>query len=82
MVGDCHAAANPAAKTKHSIYIQGSSQMAAVVNKDTCTGCGACVDTCPVDAIEMDGDVAVVSDACIDCGQCVDECPVEAISME
>lgn len=56
--------------------------MAAVVDKNTCTGCGACVDTCPVEAIEMDGDVAVVTDACIDCGQCVDECPVEAISMQ
>ncbi len=56
--------------------------MAAVVDKETCTGCGACVEVCPVDAIEMDGDVAKVSDACIDCGQCVDECPVEAISMQ
>ena len=56
--------------------------MAAVVEKDTCTGCGACVDVCPVDAIEMVDDTAEISDACIDCGQCVDECPVEAISME
>ncbi len=56
--------------------------MPAVVEKETCTGCGACVDCCPVDAIEMVDDKAVISDACIDCGQCVDECPVEAISME
>lgn len=56
--------------------------MAAVVDKDTCTGCGACVEICPVDAIEMKDDKAVVSDACIDCGQCVDECPVEAIEMK
>ena len=57
--------------------------MAAVVDKDTCTGCGACVDSCPVEAISMDGDVAVVSaDDCIDCGACVGECPVEAISMD
>ena len=57
--------------------------MAAVVDKDTCTGCGACVDSCPVEAISMDGDAAVVSaDDCIDCGACVGECPVEAISMD
>jgi ferredoxin len=57
--------------------------MAAVVDKDTCTGCESCVDSCPVEAISMDGDKAVVSaDDCIDCGACVGECPVEAISMD
>ena len=57
--------------------------MAAVINKDTCTGCGACVDTCPVEAISMvDGKADVDAGACVDCGACVDECPVEAISLE
>lgn len=57
--------------------------MAAVVDKEKCTGCEACVDTCPVDAISMDDGKAVVdADTCIDCGQCVDECPVEAIEMQ
>jgi len=57
--------------------------MAAIVNKDTCTGCGACVDSCPVEAIAMKDEVAVISaDDCIDCGACVGECPVEAISMD
>ncbi|UDQ97396.1 4Fe-4S binding protein [Lentisphaerota bacterium WC36G] len=54
--------------------------MAAVVDKDLCTGCEACVSSCPVEAISMDG-VAVISDDCIDCGACVGECPVEAISL-
>ena len=57
--------------------------MAAVVNKDTCSGCGACVDSCPVEAIVMEGELAIISaDDCIDCGACVGECPVEAISMD
>ncbi len=56
--------------------------MVAVVDKDTCTGCASCVDVCPVDAIEMENELAVISDACIDCGQCVDECPVDAIEMK
>ena len=56
--------------------------MPAVVDKDTCTGCESCVDICPVEAITMEDDKAVISDECIDCGQCVDECPVDAISME
>jgi NAD-dependent dihydropyrimidine dehydrogenase PreA subunit len=55
--------------------------MPAVIDKEKCTGCGSCESCCPVEAITMDGDVAVVSDECIDCGACVDECPLEAIEM-
>ena len=56
--------------------------MAVTIDKEKCTGCGSCVDACPVDALKLDGDKAVVDeDTCIDCGTCVDECPVEAISL-
>lgn len=55
--------------------------MAAVVNQNECTGCGACVDVCPVEAIEIVNGKAIINDECIDCGACVDECPVEAISV-
>jgi len=56
--------------------------MPAKVDQEKCTGCGACIDECPSEAIEMDNDKAKVTDACVDCGACVDACPVEAISME
>lgn len=57
--------------------------MSAIVNKEECTGCELCVDSCPVEAISMDGGKASVNaDECVDCGDCVDTCPVEAISME
>ncbi|KXS42248.1 4Fe-4S binding protein [Methanolobus zinderi] len=58
--------------------------MTAIVDKDLCTGCGACVDSCPVEAISMnDQDLAEVdAEACVDCGDCVEICPVEAISLE
>lgn len=57
--------------------------MAAVVDKEKCTGCESCLDSCPLDAITMDGEVAVIDeDTCGDCGSCVDACPVEAISMD
>lgn len=50
---------------------------------DECIACGACVDGCPVGAISLDGDKAVIdSDACIDCGACAGTCPVEAPKAE
>ena len=55
--------------------------MPAEINKEKCTGCGACVDACPVNAIKIENNKAVVSDDCIDCGACVNQCPVEAISL-
>ncbi|MDY0387988.1 MAG: 4Fe-4S binding protein [Methanolobus sp.] len=58
--------------------------MPAVVDKDVCTGCELCVNSCPVEAITMsDENFAVVdADECVDCGDCVDSCPVEAITLE
>ncbi|HAU32220.1 MAG: 4Fe-4S ferredoxin iron-sulfur binding domain protein [Desulfotomaculum sp. 46_80] len=55
--------------------------MKATVDKEKCIGCGQCVDICPVEAIKVDNDIAVVSDECIECGACADECPTEAILL-
>lgn len=51
-----------------------------VVPHDDCTGCAACMNVCPVDAIQMAeveiGHIfPIVSDKCIDCGKCVRICP-------
>jgi ferredoxin len=55
--------------------------MAHVIS-DECIACGACLPTCPVDAIS-EGDIYVIdADLCTDCGACVDSCPVDAISAE
>jgi NAD-dependent dihydropyrimidine dehydrogenase PreA subunit len=57
--------------------------MTAIVDPDKCTGCESCVDACPLDAIEMQDDIAVVDEeTCSDCGSCVDACPAEAITLE
>ncbi|HCX72269.1 MAG TPA: ferredoxin [Candidatus Cloacimonas sp.] len=56
--------------------------MAVKINKETCIGCAACVETCPVEALSMQNDKAVVNEEeCIDCGACVDACSVGAITQ-
>jgi len=55
----------------------------AVVDKDVCVGCEACVSVCPVEAISMvDGKAEVDPETCVECGSCVPVCPVEAISQD
>lgn len=61
--------------------------MKAKVDKDTCTGCGLCVDTCP-DVFEMDGNTAKVKVDTVpsgneaSCREAMEHCPVEAISVQ
>lgn len=51
------------------------------VNIDICTGCGACIDVCPMEAIVIkDGKAFILEDKCANCRICERECPVEAIS--
>ena len=56
--------------------------MTAKVDVKTCMGCGFCVGTCPIGAMELIDDVAVVDvENCTGCGACVDACPNGAISL-
>jgi len=55
--------------------------MSYKVDESKCTGCEACAEVCPVEAISVDQVARIDEETCIECGACADECPVEAISM-
>jgi len=55
--------------------------MIAKVDNEKCTGCGVCVEICPVNAIKIENKKAVISEECIGCGACINQCPSEAISL-
>lgn len=52
------------------------------IDHGLCTGCGACYNKCPVNAIEMHTDREgflfpnIIEDKCLDCGICYKMCPV------
>jgi len=47
--------------------------------KDTCVGCGVCVQRCPMNNIRLEGGRPVWGDSCTHCMACISYCPVEAI---
>ncbi|QGP93870.1 Caffeyl-CoA reductase-Etf complex subunit CarE [Neomoorella glycerini] len=56
--------------------------MAARVDEEKCTGCGSCVEVCPVEAITVEEVAVINADECLECSACVEECPNEAISLD
>ena len=63
--------------------------MRAIIDEETCTGCGACTDICP-EVFEMDAlaEKAVVALAVVptnvepEARSAAESCPVEAITIE
>jgi len=53
------------------------------IDLEKCTGCGTCVDTCPVGVYEIqDGkSVAVNAEECLACRACETQCPENAIEI-
>lgn len=62
-----------------------NSNFQAGVDIDECTGCQACEEICPMDAIDMDEqeNIAFVNlDRCIGCGLCVTVCQFDAMLLK
>lgn len=51
------------------------------INKEKCISCGACISTCPNEAIKMgeDGKAEIEQEKCKNCRQCLEVCPVRAV---
>jgi ferredoxin len=60
------------------------SDFFAVVNPESCTGCGACSKRCHFSAVSLiltDGISHVDKKRCVGCGLCVASCPSQALSL-
>jgi uncharacterized protein len=57
--------------------------VAPVVNADNCVGCQECMKVCPVAAISISSEKALVNDAlCIGCASCIAACRYAAMDVD
>jgi len=58
------------------------SDISPIVYASNCTGCGACVEACPVDAIAITDNKAKIDNAkCIGCATCIAVCNFSAVDV-
>ena len=51
------------------------------INSEKCTGCGTCIDSCPMGAIKLINEKAIIDiTKCGSCWICVNDCQNEALS--
>lgn len=75
---DLHLLLDPAIETEED-FVSGHH---AVVNPETCTACGLCLDFCRFQAVKIDGPAATVDPLlCEGCMVCVHFCPAQAIDF-
>lgn len=56
------------------------------LDREQCTGCGSCAESCHIKAVEMAAESgeevpAINNDLCIGCGVCASACPTGALTM-
>ena len=58
------------------------SDWAVIIDAEECTGCGACIERCWMEALKLDGAIAIRDiNRCIGCGVCMYVCPTDAMKM-
>lgn len=63
-------------------FLHEKTLMRPQADPELCTGCGTCVDQCPVSALSMDDNLPqVAADTCITCFCCQEICPEKAITL-
>ncbi|MGD9347304.1 MAG: 4Fe-4S binding protein [Candidatus Aminicenantes bacterium] len=59
-----------------------SSPFICEVDRDSCIGCGVCVERCQMDALSLEEDKVVLDqDRCIGCGLCVTTCLTDSLVL-
>ena len=58
------------------------SRYRAVLDPETCIGCGNCIDKCQFNALTLDDKAIIDPVKCYGCGNCATNCPENAIKME
>jgi electron transport complex protein RnfB len=59
------------------------SDFHAVVDAETCIGCGDCLERCQFEALSLPDDICVVDySRCVGCGLCATVCPTDALHLE
>ena len=62
--------------------MQSYTAFMAEINGGLCTGCGVCVDICPMEAITIQDDIATLEeDKCLGCGLCAHHCDFDAAKI-
>jgi len=58
------------------------SYYTARIDAALCTGCGTCLEICPMNAVEQEGEAfRVIEKRCLGCGLCVNRCPSGAKAL-
>lgn len=64
-------------------FIHSRTMLRPKADKDRCSGCGTCVENCPVSALSMEDALPVVDpERCITCFCCQEICPEKAITLQ
>ncbi|MFH1155191.1 MAG: DUF362 domain-containing protein [Pseudomonadota bacterium] len=64
-------------------FLSARARVRPAADPDLCTGCGACVEHCPVQALTMNGlSPEVDPDTCVTCFCCQEICPEKAMTLK